>query len=125
MPWYPATKPPGEQPARYAYPSPLPDCVILGAHEVMEYAKSQRKEISQIREDIITTQKAIGREDREGARYLSELASGLLKQYRGWDAAIGIIEGREGYHDWRKTKIQEEIAPYVDRAFWFMDCRTE
>ncbi len=120
MPWCIGAED-GSYPALYSRPSGLPDCVILGTPEIMERAKAERKEVGQIRESVLATQKAIGREDRDGARYLSELASDLLKQYRGWDAAIGIMEGREGYHDWRKTKIQEEIAPYVDRAFWFLD----
>lgn len=120
MPWLPAPED-ESQPARYGWPAVLPDCVVLGHPHIIEYARQQRKDVVLIRESLIATQKAIGREDREGARYLADMASDLLKQYRGWDAAIGIIEGKEGYHDWRKQKIQKEIAPFVDRAFHFME----
>lgn len=121
MPWVPYCKPPGETPAHYAWPKVLPDCVVLGEPEIIEYAKDRRKEISQIRESLLPVQKECGKnKDIENARFISELCADLMKQYRGWDAAIKMIEDAE-FTKWPRPGIAEQIAPYVDRAFDWID----
>lgn len=118
MPWITHCKPPGETPAHYSWLMMiLSDDTVLGRN--IEYAKAQRKEIGQIRESIVAMQKEAGKDKNiRLARDLSEIGSDLLKQYRGWDAAIKIIEGD---NDCWHNHVAEPIADYVDQAFYFMD----
>lgn len=113
MPWIEGNK---ENPSYYAWPKGLSDDTVLGRN--IEYAKSQRKIIGQLREEIIGFQKACDRNDIEGARFFSVQAADLMKQYRGWDGAIKVIEDE---YDWMHRHISEQIAPYVDQAFLFME----
>lgn len=110
---------PGEQPARYKLPAPLSDDTLLGRN--IAYAVEKRKTISQLREGLLATKKQIGKENREDARYLSELCSDFMKQYRGWDFCIKWIEGNPDCVNWRTPTMQEEIAPYADKAFYELD----
>lgn len=117
MPWIFATNPPGATPSHYKWPQVLSDDTVLGRN--IDHAKEQRKEIGQIREGIVACQKEAGKDKNiKFARDLSEISSDLLKQYRGWDAAIKIIEGDNDH--WH-GHVAEPIAPYVDRAFAFME----
>jgi hypothetical protein len=118
MPWIPHCDPPGETPAHYSWRElVLSDDTVLGLN--IEYAKEQRKQIGQLREHIVSAQKQCGKErDIDGARSLSDIAADLMKQYRGWDGAINIIEGD---NDFWHGHVAEPIAPYVDRAFAFIE----
>lgn len=97
---------------------------IFGDHVLNEYenAKIWRKYWGQFREFLIKTQGECGKQkDFDTARYYREEASYAMKQYRGWDAAIKWIEGDVSM-TWPATKnVSEEIAPYVDRAFAYLD----
>lgn len=105
-------------PDHYQWPLVLSDATVLGHH--LDYAKSQRKKIGQIRESVIATQKQCGKDrDIENARFLSDMGADLMKQYRGWNAGIKMIEDEE-FTKWPRIDISEQIAPYVDRAFDFM-----
>lgn len=115
MPWKYGYR---DNPNHYVWPDGLSDDVVLGRK--IQIAMDKRKEVAQIREQLLATQRAIGRDDREGARYLSELASDMLKQYRGYDAAIKMITDAK-FTEWPRPMIQEEIASYVDRAFDVME----
>lgn len=95
----------------------LSDDTVLGKN--IEYAKNQRKLIGQHREELLAFQKECGQHrDIETARFFREEAAEAMKQYRGWDCAIKIIEGD---NDWKHGCVTEPIAPYVDRALEFMD----
>lgn len=117
MPWMVAANPPGELPAHYKWPQVLSDDTVLGRN--IEYAKTKRKESGQFREQLLKFQKECGqRKDMETARFFREEASEAMKQFRGWDAAIKIIEGD---NDFWHHHISEHIAPYVDSALNMMD----
>lgn len=122
MPWY---KSPDIdiEPSRYICPKVLSDDTVLGRN--ISYAKQQRKELGQLRELLLVVQKEVGRSDRDAARYLGQLSADIMKQWRGFDCAIRIVEGDEGCADWRMTKVQEEIAPYVDASFYSIDEQKE
>lgn len=124
MPWHKATKNDDSQPSHYEWPGVLPDAVLLGHKYLMEYAKGQRKEIGQIREMIIIEQKRCGEKGEiQNARFLSDIGADLMKQYRGWDAAIKLIVD-EKFTKWPHPGISEQITPYVDEAFYFMDLQS-
>lgn len=104
-------------PAHYVWPAVLSDDTVCGKH--VEYAKHQRKLIGQHREELLRYQKECGKQkDIETARFFREEASEAMKQYRGWDSAIKVIEDE---NDYRHQHISEQIAPYVDMALAFMD----
>jgi hypothetical protein len=119
MPWIEATRPPGEVPAHYEWPSPLSDETILGKN--IEYAQQKRKELGQLREGLLNAQNVCGKnKDIEWARYFREEAARVMKEYRGWDGAIKMIDD----NDWMHRHITDQIAPYVDEALYFMDLQT-
>lgn len=105
MPWVKHCK---DDPAYYCVPH-AEDDMILGRALSVLYSK--RKELGQLREYLLSIQKEIGKNDRENAKYLSEVCKDLLKEFRGFDLAILWIETSD------KSRISEEIAPYVDQAF--------
>jgi len=77
-------------------------------------AKEKRAESMREREEILKIQKEFQKnKDYETAKWFSGMASEMLKEYRGWDACIKLIEGED-------VQISEQIAPYVDRAFGFL-----
>jgi hypothetical protein len=78
-------------------------------------AKDKRAESMRDREEILKIQKEFQKnKDYETAKWFSGMASEMLKEYRGWDACIKLIEMNED------VQISEQIAPYVDRAFSFL-----
>jgi hypothetical protein len=98
----------------------LSDDTVLGRN--IDYAKQQRKEIGQLREEFLGYQKLCGQQkDIDTTRYFRDECAELMKQYRGWDSAIKIIEGDNDY--WH-SHVSEQIAPYVDRAFGLMELAT-
>lgn len=113
MPWIKGDK---ANPDLYVTPF-ISDDVVLGKEDVLERAKGMRKELGQLREGLLAVQKEIGREDRENAKELGQMASELLKDFRGIDFVIKYMEGHTDYIAWNTNKIQEEIAPYADRYF--------
>ena len=118
MPWIPATSASGETPAHYCWIGlVLSDDTVCGRN--IEYGKAHRKKIGQYREEFLKFQKECGqRKDIETARFFRDKAAELMKQYRGFDLAIKIIEGGD---DWKHNHVSEQIAPYVDAAFAIMD----
>ena len=120
MPWIKADKgyPDTGKPSYYTtFGIVMSDDTSLGRH--IEYMKEQRKKAGQLREEMLGYQKVCGQQkDIETARFFREIASDLMKEYRGWDSAIIIIEG-DG--DWKHGHVTEPIAPYVDMAFHFTD----
>lgn len=113
MPWIAGDK---DEPSYYTWPAVLSDDTVLGKN--VGFAKLQRKLIGQIREEIISYQKSCGKNNIEGSRYFGKESAELMKQYRGWDGAIKVIEDE---NDWMHRHISQQIAPYVDRAFALMD----
>lgn len=118
MPWI-KYQPRLDTPAHYELPRSLPDAVVLGHSHILERAKQERKSAGLTREGLIAVKKEVGKTDRDLARQLSEEASYWLKVYRGWDFVIGWLESENT--NWRNEKAQEEIAPFIDRAFNFLD----
>lgn len=120
MPWIPYQKPPGEVPAHYEWPLVLSDDTVLGRNN--EYAKEQRRAIGRFREELLKYQKECGqRKDMETARFFRDEASETMKQFRGWEGAIKVIEDA---NDWLHSHVAEQIAPYVDRAFALMELQS-
>lgn len=110
MPWIKAKH--KDDPDGYAHPY-VSDDVANG--RLIHIAIAERKRLMQAREAVLREQKRIGREDRGRAKMLAFVASELLKMYRGYDGVIkSILENNDG-------EIQEEIAPYVDRAYYHME----
>lgn len=116
MPWIKHINPPGEVPAHYKMPISLSDDTVLGRNN--EYAKEQRKKCGQLREELLKLQKECEQEKNiEAAKFCRNEAAEILKQFRGWDGAIKVIEENDFWH----KCIAEQIAAYVDRAFVFME----
>jgi hypothetical protein len=116
MPWNKGNTPPGETPAHYEWPRVLSDDTVLGRN--IEYAKQRRKELGQLREELLKAQTICGEnKDIEFARYFREEAARVMKEYRGFDSAIKMIDES----NWLHPHISEQIAPYVDMAFEQMD----
>jgi hypothetical protein len=116
MAWVEAVNPPGETPAHYEFPNIMSDVVVLGHSSIIEFAKNKRKESGQIRESLLSAQKLCTQETRNIARGISDLASEYLKEFRAWDFLIRFMEGDAEIVSWRRPCVQEEIAPYLDRA---------
>lgn len=105
-------------PGHYKWPLLLSDDTVMGRN--IQYAKERRRLIGQLREETLSYQKECGnRKDIDGARFFREVASDLMKQYRGWEGAIKIIE--DDVNNYTHSHVSEAIAPYVDRALKFMD----
>lgn len=118
MPWiiahgqYPHTG----WPAHYVWPAVVTDATVLNHNT--EYARRKRKECGQLREEMLCYQNECGkRKDIEGARYFRGMAAELMKEYRGWEGAIKLMDDT----DWKHSHISEQIAAYVDRALSLMD----
>lgn len=122
MPWVKAhyQYPDTGWPAHYEWPRVLNDDTILDRNT--DHAKEQRRKAGQLREEILGYQNECGkRKDIEGARYFRDVASELMKEYRGWEGAIKLMDD----NDWKHGHISEQIAPYVDRALYSMDYPSE
>lgn len=84
------------------------------------YPKDQRKAAGQLREEMLGYQKICEKlKDFDTARYFREASSELMKQYRGWESAIKIIQG-DGDDYWH-SHVSEPIAPYIDRSLEAID----
>jgi hypothetical protein len=111
MPWYKSTNP--NWASEYRFPKVISDDTMLGRN--IHIAKAKRAETMREREAILKGQKELAEmKDYVAAKWVGGVASDLLKQYRGWDACIKLIEMNED------VQISEQIAPYVDRAFNFL-----
>lgn len=128
MPWI---RDNSDDPEMYGWPAILPDEVVCGHNNIMQYAKQKRKETGQLREEFTNRQKKLSKDivknrlpvvidkNKILARYYGQLCADLMKEYRGWDAAIKLMDGAMV---WPYTNISEQIALYVDRAFGELDC---
>lgn len=114
MPWL-AFKDDDFGPSRYQFPY-MSDEVILGHERPTTYAKNKRKECGQIREGLIATQKAIGRDDRENGKWLGQEAADYMKQFRAWDFLVKFMEGDSGIVSWRAVGVSKEVSQYLDVA---------
>jgi hypothetical protein len=116
MPWWKSKD--DSWPSHYVWPSPLCDDTVTGKR--LGIAVGERKQLMQAREGLLAAQKQVGRENRLQAKELGQYAADLLKRYRGYDAAIKLLQCAE-FTKWPRSMIQEEIAPYVDAALMHME----
>lgn len=116
MPWVDNFGKQENGPSRYKVPRI--EAAASWNKEDCDFIKSQRKKLSQQREEIIILQKECEKSKNYiEAKWYSETSSDLLKQQRGYDAVWKYLEGADGYNNWRMVKINKEIAPFVDAAF--------
>jgi hypothetical protein len=110
MPWCKSTNP--NWASEYKFPKVISDETMLGRN--IHIAKDKRAETMREREAILKGQKELAEmKDYVAAKWVGGVASEMLKEYRGWDACIKLIEGED-------VQIAEQIAPYVDIAFSYL-----
>lgn len=77
-----------------------------------------KKTLSRDRDSFLAYQKQCGRSDPALGRFFREVAAQTLKEYRGACYALSkLLCDPPG--DCRDVGTSKELAPYIDRAFWF------
>lgn len=121
MPWIEHSPPPAEQPARWNM------CGVATAHEFTDaeyrYAVKKRAELTALREKLLRDKSDLEKiKDFTTCKYIGQLCAEILKEQRGWDLCVKWIEGDPDVYSWRSSRVQKEIAPYLDAAFTEIMC---
>lgn len=105
MPWIEGDD---DNPSVYRKPYTC-DEVSLGQEPTFSRAVEQRKVYARQKDGI-----QLPKEERREAK----------KSYSGFDYVIKYMEGNPEYNNWRTPRANEDLAPYIDNAFYWLEIRT-